>query len=198
MEFWNLYLVCAVLGGTVMIVQFVMMLIGIGGDHDVSGDGHDAGLGDHHGGVDHHGHDDAHGSSWFFGVLTLRSLTAALAFFGLAGLAALQRDIGEPLRFLVGVAAGVAALFLVAWVMRSLSKLRSEGTVRLDRAVGATGTVYLTIPGAKAGAGKVTVNVQNRSMEFQAVTSQASELPTGAKVKIVSVVSPGTVEVTAA
>jgi hypothetical protein len=199
----SVYLICAVLGGTVMIVQFVLTLIGIGGDHDVGGDGHEPGFDVHHdvGGGAHHGHaahDAAHGSSWFFGMLSLRALTAALAFFGLAGLGATQSAIEEPLRLLIALAAGVAAMFLVGWIMQSLAKLRSEGTVRIDRAVGATGTVYLTIPGARAGAGKVTVNVQNRLMELQAVTAQANELPTGAKVTVVSVVSPGTVEVTAA
>ena len=32
------------------------------------------------------------------------------------------------------------------------------------------GTVYLTIPGQKAGAGKVTLCLQNRSVEYQALT----------------------------
>jgi hypothetical protein len=201
---WELYLICAVLGGTVMIIQFVLTLIGIGSDHDVGGDGHEPGfdvhhdLGGGHHGADHPHHDVAHGSSWFFGMLSLRAIVAALAFFGLAGLGGFQSGIEEPLRLLIAIAAGIAAMFLVGWVMQALARLRSEGTVRIDRAVGTTGTVYLTVPGAKSGAGKVTVNVQNRLMEFQAVTAQNQELPTGSKVVILSVVSPGTVEVAAA
>jgi hypothetical protein len=196
----HFYLICAVLGGTVMIVQFVLTLIGLGGDHDASGDGHDVGAGDHDTGGDHHGHghDDTHGSSWFFGVLTLRSMTAALAFFGLVGMGAYKSEIDEPLRFVLALIAGVAAMFLVAWVMRSLARLRSEGTVRIDRAIGSTATVYLTIPASKTGAGKVTVNVQNRLMEYQAVTAQSMELATGTKVVVVSVAGPETLEVASA
>ena len=74
----TVYLVCAVVGGTVLVCQFVMTLLGLGGDHDAGGDhdvAHDAG---------HHeaGHD--HDSSWLVGVLTFRTLVAALAFFGVS------------------------------------------------------------------------------------------------------------------
>ena len=86
-------------------------------------------------------------------------------------------------------------MFLVAWMMRALHRLKAEGTVRIDRAVGATGTVYLTVPANRSGAGKVTLVVQERTMEYQAVTSEHSELPTGTKVVAVAVLGPGTIEV---
>jgi hypothetical protein len=79
--------------------------------------------------------------------------------------------------------------------MQSLAKLHSDGTVRIERALGAPATVYLTIPGQKSGAGKVQVKVQNRLVEYQAITSQQQELSTGANVVVVAVVNPGTVEV---
>ena len=85
-------------------------------------------------------------------------------------------------------------MVLVAWVMQTLAKLQTDGSVRIERAVGAPAKVYLTIPAQKGGAGKVHVKVQNRLMEYQAVTSQR-ELPTGANVVVLGVVSPGTVEV---
>ena len=97
----------------------------------------------------------------------------------------------------VAVAAGIGAMFLVGWVMQALHRLHAEGTVRLDRAIGALGTVYVTIPGRKAAPGKVTLKLQNRTIEYEAVTAGPSELPTGTKVKVVAVVAPGTVEVAA-
>ena len=61
-----LFLVCAVVGGTILICQFVLTLVGLGGEHgidfshdvahDFVGDaGHDAAGGDAHGagGEDH-------------------------------------------------------------------------------------------------------------------------------------------------
>ncbi|HEV7224595.1 MAG TPA: hypothetical protein VGN42_17935, partial [Pirellulales bacterium] len=56
------------------------------------------------------------------------------------------------------------------------------------------GTVYLRVPANKAGVGKVHLNLQNRTMEYEALTAQA-ELPVGAKVVVVNVAGPDTVEV---
>src|SRR5207302_3380790 len=115
---------------------------------------------------------------------------------GLAGLAASARTPEAPLLPLsIALAAGGAAMAVVAWVMQSLAKLQSDGSVRIERALGAPATVYLTIPARNSGAGKVHVKVQNRLMEYQAITSQHQELPTGANVVVVAVVSPSTLEV---
>jgi hypothetical protein len=75
-----------------------------------------------------------------------------------------------------------------------MRNLRAEGTVHIDRAVGQNGSVYLTIPAARGGVGKVLVPVQNRTMEYKAVTPDA-ELPTGANVVVVGIVDSETVEV---
>jgi hypothetical protein len=208
------YLVCALFGGVLMLCQFLLGLLGIGGDHgtDAGHDFHDAGDHDFHDTGGHDGHDagghDGHGeqghghdthhpgqSSWFVGVLSFRSIVAALTLFGLAGLSATENFNLGPLQSLsLAVAGGAAALFLVAYLMRSLYKLRAEGTVRMQRAVGQTGTVYVTIPGQKAGMGKVMLTLQNRTVECQAVTPD-KQLPTGAKIVVTSVLSSDTVEV---
>jgi hypothetical protein len=194
------YLICAVVGGTLIVCQFVMTLFGLGGDHDVGGHdlgGHDVGGHDFSGHDAHgpHGHD--HGSTshtnWFFGILTFRTVVAALAFFGLAGLA-VQNSL-DPLPTLgVALGAGFGALLIVGSIMRTMGRLNVDGTARIERSVGSTGTVYLTVPGGKAGAGKVHVSVHNRRVEYKAVTAN-DDLPTGAKVVVVGVVSSDTVEV---
>lgn len=189
------YIVCAAVGGTLLVCQFFMGLLGLGhhelgGDHDVGAD-HDVG---HAEGHHEHGHHEG-AQSWFVGVLTFRTLAAAVTFFGLGGwLAVKQEQFNGPQSLLFALVAGGAALFAVAWLMRSLSKLQAQGNVHIERSVGKTGTIYLPVPGKKSGAGKVHLNVQNRTVEYQAVTSE-EPLPTGAKVVVVSVVSADTVEV---
>ena len=193
----TVYLICAILGGTLMLCQFVLTLIGLGGHHDFGGD-HNDGIDAAHHDISHHHHEPGHSdeSSWFFKLLTFRTIVAALLFFGLAGLAASARTPEAPLLPLsIALAAGGAAMAVVAWVMQSLAKLQSDGSVRIERALGAPATVYLTIPAQNSGAGKVHVKVQNRLMEYQAITSQHQELPTGANVVVVAVVSPSTLEV---
>jgi hypothetical protein len=190
------YLISAVAGGVVLVCQFVMALVGLGGDHDVGG-GHDVGghdAGDHAGTDHHHGTSDhdAH-SSWFVGMLTFRTLVAALTFFGLAGMA-VKEDFDPLVTLVFAGAAGFAAMFLVAWMMRGLHRLKAEGNVRIERAVGARGTVYLSIPADRGGMGKVLLNLQNRIVEYDAISAQG-ELPTGAKVVVTGIVGPGTVEV---
>ena len=188
----TVYSICAIAGGTVLLCQLLMTLLGLGGEHYAGGHdfgGHD---GDAHSGHDAADHDAQ--TSWFVGVLSVRTIVAALTFFGLTGLAADQGGIDRYSTLGLATAAGTAAMFLVAYMMKGLHKLKAEGNVRIERAVGATGTVYLTIPGNNSGVGKVTLSLQNRTMEYQAVTSQG-ELPTGTKVVAVAVVKPGTIQV---
>ncbi len=205
------FIVCAAIGGTVLVVQFVMALIGLGGDAfdiDVSGDvGHDF-SGDFHGDVDgdfqgethpldHLDIPDGHVSStWLFGIISLRTVVAALAFFGLAGLWAETTGASAPSVLLVAVAAGAAAMMGVYWMMRGMRKLQADGSVRIQRSVGRHGNVYLRIPGNRSGSGKIQFNLQNRTMEYSAITS-GPDLPTGAKVVVVGVVNPTTLEVQA-
>jgi hypothetical protein len=60
--------------------------------------------------------------------------------------------------------------------------------------VGQHGSVYLRIPGNNSGNGKIQINLQNRTMDYLAVTS-GPELPTGTKVVVVGIVNPTTLEV---
>lgn len=186
------YLICAAVGGTLILCQFVMTLLGMGhGDADVGGHdagGHDAGGHD----ADHEsGHD--HGATWFFSWLTFRTLSAALAFFGLTGLIALQWNV-EPLPgFLAALASGAVALVLVGWLMRALQRLNADGTTRLDQSVGSRGTVYLSIP--PGGVGKVHLSLQRRTVECKAVAGEEDSLATGTQIVVVAVIGPDTVKV---
>jgi hypothetical protein len=175
------YLVCAIIGGTLLLGQFLLSLLGIG--HDVD---HDASV-----------HTDGdHGSSWFAGVLSLRAITAAIMLFGLSGLWANYdgREVGASLAF--ACLGGGAGLLLVAQLMRFLHGLAEEGNVQIESSVGRPATVYLTIPGKLASAGKVQLELQNRTVEYQAVTAHPDSLPTGSRVTVVAVVNSDTVEVT--
>jgi hypothetical protein len=189
----TIYLSCAIVGGTLLVCQFLLSVLGFGEHHDAAGGEHDFHTDSHDAHTDHHDH-HGHGS-WFIGVLTFRSVVAALTFFGLAGLTATVNFHQEPIQSLaVALAGGAAALFAVAYLMRTLSQLKADGTVRIGRAVGQNGTVYLTIPAQKAGMGKVTLKLQNRTVEYQAVTPK-DQLQTGAKVVVTAVLGPDTVEV---
>jgi len=200
------YQLCAILGGTIFLGQFVLSLLGLTGDHELASDsggdhfdgggdhadgaGHDAGGDSHHGSAA--GHESA--NSWFVRVLSVRTVVAGLTFFGLGGLTA-NASGAKPLGSLtVAAVCGLAALYIVGWAIRMLMHLRSDGTVRIENTVGQAAVVYLTIPGHRAGKGKITVTVQSRTMEYEAETEHET-LPTGALVQIAAVSGPETVEV---
>jgi hypothetical protein len=184
---YSIYLWMSIIGGGLLLVQVVLQVIGL--DHDADGvDGHH----DFHGGLDADA--DGHGNV-FFGVLSFKALVAFVAVFGLTGLSLLQKtDIGQPLRILYSLLAGVSAMLVVGWLMRLLNSLSSSGSVNLGNAVGREGSCYLRIPGASEGQGKVTVDMQGRSVELRAMTDGA-EIPTGARVRVVEVLGDETVKV---
>jgi len=179
---YAIYKYCAIIGCTLVGIQVVLQLLGLGGDHDV--DAHadvDVDHGDLHG---EHG-TEGHGNM-FFGILSFKALSAFAGVFGLVGLIVHDRGLSAGPRVAVSAASGVASMFLVAWVMRGLSRLQASGTINVRNAIGRTGTVYLRVPGARGGRGKVTVEVQGRSMEFAAVT-EGDTIESGAQVTVEAV-----------
>ena len=69
-----------------------------------------------------------------------------------------------------------------------MGKLTDEGTLDLNNARGKTGSVYLRIPGKRAGVGKVQVKVQGLQT-LDAVTDNEDEIKTGAVVEIVDIIN---------
>jgi membrane protein implicated in regulation of membrane protease activity len=169
------FLVCASIGGALLILQMLFGLAGM--DH---GELFGADLSDLHAG-------DA------LNLLSLRALAAGLAFFGLIGMLVLSTGGPAALALPAGLAAGLGSASAVALAQRQLRRLERDGTVRLENAVGEAATVYLSIPGGTAGPGKVHLDLQGRTVELQAVSQ--TPLPTGSSVVVVDVVGPDTVEV---
>ncbi len=195
-----LFLFFAVVGGTVLICQFVLTLVGLSGGHELPDD-LSADTGGFHGGdmhdvsTDHAGeagHDHSHSghdhlTSWLFGVISFRTLVAASTFFGLGGLAAEQGDLPLFPQLGIAIVCGMAAMYGVHWIMKLIGRLGEDGTVRIQRAIGQECTVYVPIPGGKARAGKVQLRLQNRLMEYAAVTGGAERLATGTKARVIAV-----------
>jgi hypothetical protein len=190
-----LFLICAVIGGTVIVCQFLLTLFGFGMEHGLDGGGHD--MPHDFGHVDashamggHDGHADQahpHDSSWLFGVISFRTLTAAVAFFGLGGFAANASSMPTAAQVIIGLFCGACALFGVHWLFKQLSRLSADGTEQISRAIGEVGSVYLTVPSRGGGQGKVQFELQGRLVEYPAVTNSLEPLATGSKVRVVGI-----------
>ncbi|MCC7137297.1 MAG: hypothetical protein IT460_02570 [Planctomycetes bacterium] len=194
----DVYLVCAIVGGTLLVLQTVLTAIGGGhGDADLHGGAdvpHDVphGVGPDLGAHGHAGTDGHEGV--FVKWLSFRTAVACLTFFGLAGLAAQHAGVSDVAGVGIALVAGTVAIVAVALLMATLARLQSGGNVDLRNAVGRVGKVYLRVPGKGTGHGKVSVEVQGRFAEVAAVSS-GPDIPTGADVRVVALVSPETVEV---
>ena len=178
-----LFLFSLVLGGSVLLLQLVL---GAGGlSHDAP-DGAHGGFGHAH----HGGHEHASGLHLF----SVRTLAAAVAFFGGAGWVSLRAGLPGAVALVVAAVVGAGALVGTAFLMRSMLRFEYDGTARIEGAVGLPARVYLAVPGNRRGLGKVQLTLQNRTVEYQAVSAH-DDLPTGADVIVVDVVGPDTVEV---
>ena len=169
----TLFLWCAIVGGVVLVFQLVAGLVGL--EH---GTAHDT----------HHGD----GASEGLNLLSIRSLAAGIAFFGIAGMSTM--GLGAILASVAGLVVGVAAMVGVAAIIKTFGRLERDATLSLGSAVGTTGTVYLSIPGRRSGVGKVHLTVQNRLVECLAVTAE-DPLPTGSSVLVVDLEGNDTVVV---
>ncbi len=186
---YSVYLITAIVGCTLLGLQLVLLLFGLGHDGDVDADAdvdHDF---DHD--ADHDA--DGHGNA-FFKLLSLKALCAFSGLFGLTGLTLYESDFGMGPRVGISVLVGSVSFVLVLWLMKGLTKLTSSGTINVRNAVGCTGSVYLRVPGEQSGAGKVTVLIQGRSMEFAAVTD-GEQIATGAQVMVSEIVGEETLKV---
>jgi hypothetical protein len=213
----TIFLIAAVVGGTVLICQFALTLLGMG-DHGADV-GHDAG-GDFHGDAHVGGDalaDSMHGeiapqhytslstaadggyqhpdSSWLFSMISFRTLVAAAAFFGVAGRAALSAGYAESTSLVIAVLVGLCAMYGMYWMMQLIAGLSSSGNERIGNALGRQATVYVAIPAGRAGAGKVQLSMQNRIVEFQAVTEDDVPLKTGQSVEVIGIVGSDVVQV---
>lgn len=177
----NVYWFCAILGTTTVLLQFCATLFGLGGDANVDG------LSDADG--------DLIGDATsvpFLKALSIRTATAGSAFFGLGGLAGETLGLGSVATVALAAGAGLAAIYGVYFLFRTLSRFGADGSVRDSTAVGATGTVYLRIPAKRSGRGKVVVSQQGRSMEYAAETDDENELATGTPIVVERFVAPST------
>jgi len=188
----TVFILCAVVGGTVLVCQFVLTLVGLGGDSfdliDDMPDGDMADVGDLEAG-------EHHGSTFMFGIISFKTLIAASTFFGLSGMVAHTGGLAPFMQLLIATVCGGVALVVVHWLMRMLFNLGQSGTLQISNTLGKTATVYIPIPGDNAGMGKVQIKVQDRLAEFAATTSAGAKLITGAKVVVVDVIDGSTLHV---
>jgi hypothetical protein len=171
-----LFSVPALIGTGFFLVRLVLML-GLGDGLDLHAD-------------DGAGFDLDHGDSGAaFKILSLQAISAFLMGFGWGGIGA-YRGWGMPvvLSVPVGFAFGGVMMWILAKLLRWISRMQSSGTVDISSSLLQEGTVYAAIPARGSGKGVVRVVVDDRLRYYNAV-SDGDEIDSRTKVLITEVSS---------
>ena len=166
--FWTI----ACCASLVFIIQTIMTFIGLGTDADV-----DAGPMD--------GSVDSIEDGALSGVFSFRNLVNFLLGYGWAGVLLFDDLEKRWLLQLVAIAVGVLFVLAFVFMFRQVMKLSHDGSFKINEAVGLKADVYLRIPAARSGRGKVQVSVKGSIHEIDAVTDNDAEIPTGGQVEII-------------
>lgn len=197
-----IYLACAIAGAIIFILRMILLVVGGfgGGDGDMDGmdvgdmdglegmDGLDAmDVGD----LDLDGMDNIdleelglEDTDFSFRFLSIQGVSSFIMMFGIVGLAIAKASPYAFLSLSGATGAGVFTVWVVSLIFKFMTRLQSDGTMRVENAVEQVGTVYLTI---KAGqTGKVSIIVQGALRTLEAVSVDESEIKTGTKIKVVA------------
>ena len=123
-NYWSV----AALSSILFLVQAIILLIGFDTDSDFSGG--DAAF-------------DADGMN----LVSFKTILCFLLGFGWTGAIFYPIFENKLTVALIAVAAGVSFMFLIAFLLRQVLRLSSEGTFSTANIVGLVGSVYLRIPG---------------------------------------------------
>ncbi len=175
------FLACAIIGGVVFLVRMVLMFVGMGGDGDL----------DSFAGPDSPETD--HASDESFRFLSIQSMSSFFLMFGLVGLTILRSGGAVWLAFAGAIGSGGITVWLVSLLFKGMRRLQSDGTLRINNAIGQEGTVYLTIPAN--GSGQVQVAVQGAMRIFEARSARNVEIHTGERVRVVEIAAGSTLMV---
>ena len=131
--------------------------------------------------------------------LKLLTIRGALVFVSIAGwmIYILAPLMHGALVILIGILSGVFASFLQALAFRAAMKLESSGNLDYHRTIGKTATVYIRVPKERHGRGKVTLSLEDRFIEVEAITDEKNDLKTKTMVEIIGLENDTTVVVQA-
>lgn len=167
------FTVCAIIGGMLFMMRFVLQLFG--GDHGLDADGDASDVDMHAGDTD-----------VSFKFMSLHGITVFLLMFGLIGRALLlDSGVSEGFALAGATVGGLVSVWGIAQIYLLMRRLQSSGNVDINNAVGAAGTVYLTIPAG--GTGQVQVSYQGKIHMDDAYSEDGTELKTGEKIDVVAV-----------
>lgn len=183
-QWWNSMLMfervmfCIALAASVLlIIQLILLFVGMGAsDADADID------------LDTDSDVDSDAASLF--GLKLFSIRGLIGFLAVGGwVALLCSTLGLPVwgASLIGLGAGLVTAVLIALFYKWMEHMENDGNIDIKTAVGKFGTAYIPVPAKGQGKGKVTVTMDERIVEYDAVSEEEELIPTNAAIEVTSI-----------
>lgn len=172
----------AVPATVILIVQTILILFtAFGGDGDMDADFDGDIDGDTIDGI---------GVADGLQIFTVKGFVSFFSIFGWSGLLFLRVGFGEVISLVLAFVLGLFAMVAIALAFKAMMKLQDSGNIDTKTALGVNGIVYINIPKARSGMGKVSAIVSGRYGEFDAVTDCEEDIATGSQIVVVAISSP--------
>jgi len=165
------YWYIAIGASVIFIIQTIMTFIGADADT----------------GVDADFEGDLDGGDSPFQLFSLRNLINFLLGFGWTG-ASLYGVIEN--NTILGIVAGLIGVLFIAiffFLMKLLMRLAEDNSFKIEDTIGKTGDVYMNIPAAKSGKGKVFISIKGSTHELSAITTSNDDIKSGSLIKVLSI-----------
>ncbi len=169
----------AIVSSLFFVVQLIMTLIGIdGGDVDTDVSGFDTDAADVDG----------------FSLFTVKNFIHFSLGIGWTGVSLWNVVTNRYLLILIALIVGVVLVVVFLLLFRKLMKLESRGSYNPADCIGSVADVYIPIPAAREGTGKVQLSIRSAVIEMDAQTN-GERLATGTKVRVTELLNNHTVVV---
>lgn len=121
-----------------------------------------------------------------FQLFSFRNLINFLLGFGWTGVAFYTSVKNQSLLIIIASLVGISFVLLYFVMIRQILKLTEDNTFNIEKLIGKSADVYLTIPENKTGQGKVLISLNGSNHELNALT-EGEILPSGTAVKVVKI-----------
>jgi len=126
-------------------------------------------------------------------LYTLRNFVNFILGFGWSAILLQDSISSVALLILVSALIGAALVAAVMYLFKWLAGMQQSGNINLQKAAaGCEGKVYLTIPGARSGTGKVQITISGAVREYDAMTESEEPLKTGVPIRVVDCLDANT------
>lgn len=158
----------------IFVIQTVLTFIGM--DSDGGMDVPDGGISA-----------DTDAGSFPFQLFTFRNFINFFLGFGWTAIS-LEGKTSTAVALILSTLVGLALVAAVMYIFYLMSKMEQSGNIETGSTLGCKGNVYLTIPGNRAGEGKVQISVQGAIREFDAMTD-GETLANGSPIRVTEVLN---------